>query len=579
MLTYVTLALGLLLCAALAGGVLGRYVRLPRVTSYLLTGVALGSLRWVPEQLGWLSQEEVEATLEALGPLTKLAIALVLFNLGCHFPLPKARRFLGRALKLSAGEMGVTFVLVTAGLLLLRAAPAEAILLGALALATAPATTILVLKEAESEGPITQYTGALVAINNLASIVLFELLFIAVVFLRGQLDQSPLVQIGHLLLDLVGSAGLGILAGLATSYCYGLVGENRRLALLVGLVVLLLGICMALGVPYLLTFLAMGLTVANSSYHTRQILAELDRLTGLLAVVFFVTHGADLRVDLLLKVGTVGVGYLIFRLLGKYLGTRLAGRTVPEGPNVRRWLGTALMAQAGAAIALAEIAVSRTESPDNPLHDLFLNVQTIILGTVVVFEIAGPLLIRQAVIRGGEVPLAHAIRHGEVSLFDQFRTLANSLLIAFGFDPWHRRSEEDMTVRDIMRKNVVAVPQSATFAELVEHIEHSRDNTFPVVADLGALTGVIRYRELSNALFDQALGPLVRAADLATPTRRVLRPDDPISRASELFAASKDDCIPVISGDEPERLLGIVRRRDVLRKQIRDQTGSGGGGH
>jgi len=579
MLTHATLILGLLLCAALAGGVVGRYVRLPRVTSYLLMGVLLGSLSWLPEKLGWLSEEEVKRTLEQLAPLTKLAIALVLFNLGCHFPLPKARRFLGRALKLSAGEMGVTFVLVTAGLLLLRAAPAEALLLGALALATAPATTILVLKEAESEGPITQYTGALVAVNNLVSIVLFELLFIAVVFLHGQLDQSPLLQIGHLVLDLAGSAALGILAGLVTSYCYGLVSENRRLALLVGLIVLLLGICMALKVPYLLTFLAMGLTVANSSYHTRQVLAELDRLTGLLAVVFFVTHGADLRVDLLLKVGTIGGGYLVFRLLGKYLGIWLAGRTVPEGPNLRRWLGTALMAQAGAAIALAEIAVNRTDSPGNPLHELFVHVQTIILGTVVVFEIAGPLLIRQAVIRGGEVPLVHAIRHGEASPLDQLRTLANALLIAFGFNPWHRRTEEDLTVREIMRKNVPAVPQSATFAELVEHIEHSRDNTFPVVDDLGGLVGVIRYKELSHALFDQALGPLVRAADLATPTRRVLRPDDPIGRASELFAASKDDCIPVLSSEGPERLLGLVRRRDVLRKQIRDQAGNGGGGH
>jgi len=567
--THVMLTLGLLLCAALAGGVVGRYVRLPRVTSYLLMGVLLGSLGWVPKE-----------NVEHLRPLTRLAIALVLFNLGCHFPLPKARRFLGRALKLSAGELGVTFVLVTAGLLLLRAAPAEALLLGALALATAPATTILVLKEAESEGPITQYTGALVAVNNLVSIVLFELLFIVIVFLHGQLDQSPLVRLGHLLLDLAGSAALGILAGLVTSYCYGLVAENRRLALLVGMITLVLGACMAMEIPYLLTFLAMGLTVANSSYHTRQVLAELDRLTGLLAVVFFVTHGADLQVDKLWEVGTIGVGYLVLRLLGKYLGVWLAGRTVPEGPNVRRWLGTALMAQAGAAIALAEIAVHRSASPESPLRAMFLDVQTIILGTVVVFEIAGPLLIRQAVIRGGEVPLVHAIRHSEAGPLDQLRTLANALLIAFGFNPWRRRSDEDLTVREIMRQNVPAVPQSATFAELVEHIEHSRDNTFPVVDDLGGLVGVIRYRELSHALFDQALGPLVRAADLATPTRRVLHPADPISRASELFAASRDDCVPVLSSEEPERLLGLVRRRDVLRKQIRDQAGSGGGaGH
>ncbi len=570
---YATWTVGLLITAALAAGVVGGYLRLPRVTSFLLAGVLLGGLGWVPHE-----------HIEHIQPLTKLAIALVLFTLGCHFPLPKARRFLGRALRLSGGELLATFLLVTVGLLLLRAAPAEALLLGALALATAPATTILVLKEAESEGPVTEYAGALVAVNNLASIVLFELLFIAVAFLHGHLAH-PMGQVAHLFIDLVGSAALGVLAGLVTSFCYGLVAESRRLAVLVGLVTLTLGACMALDVPYLLAFLAMGLTVANSSYHTRQVMAEMDRLTGLLAVVFFVTHGAELRVDLLWDVeviwsiGTVAAGYLVLRSLGKYFGIRLTARALGEEVGVQRWLGAALVAQAGAAIALAEIAVHRTESMSGPLPEMFRDVQTIILATVVVFEIAGPLLIRQAVLHSGEVPVAHAIHHSTVGPIDQLRTIFNALLITFGRNPWRNRSPGDLTVKEIMRTNIRSVPQSATFEELIEFIEHSRDNTFPVVDGAGELVGVIRYRELSSALFDEALGPLVRAADLATPTRRVLYPHEPVRRVTELFAASKDDLVPVVADEAPHRLQGIVRRRDVFRLQIRDQTDNGGNGH
>jgi CBS domain-containing protein len=205
------------------------------------------------------------------------------------------------------------------------------------------------------------------------------------------------------------------------------------------------------------------------------------------------------------------------------------------------------------------------------LHDLFLQVQTVILGTVVVFEIAGPLLIRQAVLRSGEMPLAHAVHHPGVSPVEQLRTVFNGLLMAFGFDPWHGQSETDLTVNQIMRKNVMSVPHSATFDEVVSCIEHSRNNTFPVVDSSGELIGVIRYRELSHALFDRELGTLVRAADVTTPAGRVLYPDEPISRASSIFAASKDDCIPVVSADPPMRLLGVVRRRDVLRLLVRDR--------
>ncbi|NIP84890.1 MAG: hypothetical protein GTO03_04775, partial [Planctomycetales bacterium] len=60
-----------------------------------------------------------------------------------------------------------------------------ALLFGALALATAPATTILVLKENESEGPITSQVTVMVALNNLAAVVLFEILYRTIHFFEG----------------------------------------------------------------------------------------------------------------------------------------------------------------------------------------------------------------------------------------------------------------------------------------------------------------------------------------------------------------------------------------------------------
>ena len=80
-LPHVMLTFGVLVTAALFAGVLGQVVRLPRVTSFLLMGVLLGPS--IPEK-----------HVDHIEPLTKLAIALVLFNLGCHFPLVKVRRII-----------------------------------------------------------------------------------------------------------------------------------------------------------------------------------------------------------------------------------------------------------------------------------------------------------------------------------------------------------------------------------------------------------------------------------------------------------------------------------------------------
>jgi len=559
----VPLTLGGLLAAALFAGGFAGVLRLPKVTTYLLVGVLLG-----PDLLNWIEQEH----LELLKPLTKLAISLVLFNLGCHFPLARVRRILRRALRLSAGEMSVTFVLVGLGLPLLGESWSAALLLAALALATAPATTVLVLKETESEGPVTEYTNSLVALNNLVSILLFELLFLGIHFAEGKLAASATIHLGRLAQDVAGSLVLGVAAGLVASYCYTLVDESRRLVLLIALITLLLAVCQLRQMPYLVTFLGMGITVANSSDRTRQVLAELDRLTGLLCVVFFVVHGAELNLRALGEAGLIGLGYIVFRFSGKYFGVRLATTDGREEPAVRNWLGMALVAQAGAAIALSEIAVGR----DARLGE---HIQTIILGTVVVFELAGPILIRQAVLRAGEVPLAHAIRHSSVSLVDPLRTVWNRVLIALGRNPWENRSPEDLTVHELMRTNVASVSQAAPFDEVIAIVEHSRDNTYPVVSSGGELVGVIRYRELSHALFDPALGGLVRAVDLTTPARWVLHPDEPVSRAYDMLQASRDDCIPVVTREEPYRLLGLLRQRDVLRMllrgQIDTQTGSG----
>ena len=556
---HVMFTLGVLMAAALAAGGVGRFLRLPKVTSYLLMGVLLG-----PSALHWIPHEHIER----IEPLTKLAIALVLFNLGCHFPMVRLRRILQRSVRFSAGELVLTFLLVSSGVALLGQSWDGALLLGALALATAPATTILVLKEMQSEGPVTEYAHALVAINNLVSIILFELLFVGIHFVQGKLQVSATVELGYLARDLVGSAILGIAGGLAVSFCYMLVAENRRLVLLVAAIIMLLGACEAMEVPYLLTFLTMGVTVANTTYHSRQVDAELDRITGLLCVVFFVTHGAELDLAALGQAGLIGVAYIVLRTAGKYFGVFLAGADHHEEPMVRHWLGAALLSQAGAAIALSAIAVTRDPVLGGQL-------QTIILGTVVVFEIVGPLLIRFAVIHSGEVPLAQAITHASFDLTDQVRTVWNRLLLALGRDPWKDRSTGELTVNELMRKKVKAVPQEATFDDVVSVIEHSRDNTYPVVSSTGELVGLIRYRELANELFDSSLGALVRASDVMTPAGRNLYPDDTASDACAVFASGKDDCIPVTTREKPHQLLGVVRRRDILRLLIRGRVGEG----
>lgn len=554
---HITGTLGLLLGVCLAAGVFADLLHLPKVTAYLLVGLLVG-----PSVFNWVPVEHTHM----LDPLLKLAMAVVLFNLGCEFTFTKFRRVAAHCLALSAAEVFATFSLVTIGLLLFDASASMALLLGCLAVATAPATTILVLKEFRSEGPVTESTGFLVAMNNFACIVMFEFGFLIVQFMQAKLDVPLGTEVVVVCWDLSCSIVLGCVGGLIISYGCGFLASKRWLVLLVATATFLLGVNESLNIPYMVTFFVMGVTVANTSDSKGKIVDELDHLSGLLAVLFFAVHGTELNLTAFLAAGTLGVIYIFTRLIGKWLGVYLAARATKQPLEVRQWAGSCLFAQAGAAIALSTIAVNR--DPElGPIQD-------IILGSVVVFEIIGPLFIRKSLLEAGEIPLAQAIHHTSRTPREQLRSVVDRFRDALrgsGGNSGHAQAANKeggkVKVRNLIRKTK-GIHQSASFDTVIDHIEHSHDNTYPVVDDRMTVVGVIRYPLLSDVMFDNTASQLVRAEDLVSENSAMLYPDEPASRAFELFQAETDDCIPVVAREEPHDLIGVVRRSDVMHALI-----------
>ena len=62
------------------------------------------------------------------------------------------------------------------------------------------------------------------------------------------------------------------------------------------------------------------------------------------------------RVTLLLIFGIIGLVYIICRATGKYLGAMLGSHFCQAGKATKRWMGIALLPQAGVAIGIALVA-------------------------------------------------------------------------------------------------------------------------------------------------------------------------------------------------------------------------------
>jgi CIC family chloride channel protein len=103
-----------------------------------------------------------------------------------------------------------------------------------------------------------------------------------------------------------------------------------------------------------------------------------------------------------------------------------------------------------------------------------------------------------------------------------------------------------------------------SYREVLRLLEHSRGLDFPVVDDEGRLIGLISLQEFGALKFEPELHDTVLAKDFAVSQHIALKPSDSLQTALEAFAEADRDELPVISDDETRKLVGTLRRQDLL---------------
>jgi Kef-type K+ transport system membrane component KefB len=389
-------ALGLILLLALLAGHLVRVLRIPEVTGYILAGVALG-----PSLLGWLNHD----SLAAMSVLAEIALGLILFSVGSAFEFSLFQRIGRHVLILTLAESALASTIVTTGALILGQSWPVALLLGAVAIATAPASTLMVVRECDSAGPVTDHLLGIIAVNNLLCISVYSLVA-AGIDLSAAAGGAGATSTGlygplfSLVWQLAGSASLGFLIGLLLAgWSTQVLESGETLILLAGSILLAVGICRVLDLSPLVASLTIGATLVNLTSRSRRLFGTLSSTDPPFYAIFFVIAGAELDVTLIPSMGLLGVMYLAGRAAGKFGGTRLAARWLGLDEQVQRYLGFALLAQAGLAIGL-------TLAIDQRFPDLSTVVSTVILAAVAVSEIVGPISARFALVASGEAGLA-----------------------------------------------------------------------------------------------------------------------------------------------------------------------------
>lgn len=587
--------LGLMLLAAFLGGGVARIMHVPRVVGYMLGGVLLKILITViaarQGDMGFRSAlDATAASATPLGGLTDLALGLILFSIGAVFEASHIRSVGTRALRIAAAEMGLTLGLVAIGCTGVAVLTetwsvadilAMSLFLGIAAIATAPAATLLVLREYEAKGPMTDMLLTLTGINNIVGIVLFHVAFLVLAsagVIATHAEPGRLVLV-DLFLTTIGSALLGLILGVALSWFYA----KREMAetFLAFLAVLLalgagrdwLDRQLHLSFSFLLTSMTIGAVFANVAINPERFNTSLNMLSTPIFAAFFVLAGFNLHLEDLPKLGWLGGAYLVCRTVGKLIGARFGVSWAGVHKTVRPFLGAALLCQAGVVIGLATFLNANwgSERDGRMVPSEYASVfYTIILGSVALFELSGPLLIKRVVTQGGEVkavqlwsrrPTAPSTQGGSVTSI-----LFESVLRMFGMKRKRKTArQEDVLARHVMRTNVKLLHESDPFAVVMHFVERSRFQHFPVADENDKLIGMIHFAELRDIIYEPMLRDLVTAGDLVDIDGPFVTVEQTVEELMKQFAKTDYAMLPVVEDAGSRRIVGMVEQRDVLR--------------
>ncbi|MBQ7319364.1 MAG: cation:proton antiporter [Clostridia bacterium] len=414
----VLFSISLALVAGLLASRVVKPLKLPAVTGYLIAGIligpyCLGHLN-LPEGFDVIGMLHTTEGVEQLGIISKVALGFIAFAIGTEFEIKNLKKIGKQATVVGILQAVVTMIVVDAALIGLHFLLGEdrfplsvAIILGAIATATAPAATLMVVKQYKAKGPLTNILLPVVALDDAVGLVAFAVSFgVARALQSGKVDLvSMLVEP---LVEVVGSLILGALLGALFTWVESFFQSNsKRLCLSLTFVLMSVSLSMLkfeigevhVGFSSLLVCMMLGTVFCNICKHADELMEKTDKWTMPIYILFFVLSGAELELSVLTSgiVVLIGVVYILFRSLGKYVGAYSSAKMTGCNDNIVKYLGITLLPQAGVALGMSITVKEIMGAAEGSL------VRNIILFSVLIYELVGPLLTKIALTRAGDI--------------------------------------------------------------------------------------------------------------------------------------------------------------------------------
>ena len=417
-----------LLLVALLSTRLMAVLKLPNVTGYIVTGIIMGpflfGVLFNNFSYDGIKEGLIYGFVDKIGWVSTVALGFIAFSIGTSFKASTLKVLGKRVIVITALEALGASVLVIVALLAAHFIFPQyvslelALTLSAIASATAPAATLMVIKQYRAHGPLVDTLLPVVALDDAAALILFAILFQIATALAGGTISIYNILVKPLLEILI-SLGVGALLGFIISFANRFFkSRNNRLIWNIFSVFAALGFYYLFKSPYmggfelssLLTCMMADAIYTNFVKESGRTLDVMDRFTSPVYMLFFVISGASLDLTIFfngdgLMVFLIAITYIVFRVIGKWTGA-FAGATITRcEPQVKKYLGFALVPQAGVAIGLSTTAYKLFSQYDNlSMQRTGALILAIILTSTLVYELIGPMVAKFALKKAHEIP-------------------------------------------------------------------------------------------------------------------------------------------------------------------------------
>ncbi len=401
--------------AVIAGLMMTRVVKrfsLPAVTAYLVAGVLIGPYCLGQLRIPGIGFESMEQ-LDGLKMFSEVALGFIAFAIGNEFRLSSLRETGRQATIVGIVQALMAAVFVDIALVVLhfilgndKLSIPQAITLGAIATATAPAATLMVVRQYKAKGKLTDILLPVVALDDAVGLVVFAVSFgVARALEYGAFDMVSILV--EPLLEIVLSLGLGAVMGYILTQLEKLFNSNsNRLSLTIGMVLFTVALSklefkigsVNIGFSSLLVCMMLGTIFCNLCPLSGDLMEKADGWTAPLYVLFFVISGAELELGVFSDLAIVGIGlvFILFRSLGKYVGAYTSCKATGCDEKVTKYLGITLLPQAGVALGMCLTAMELGATQGALIRN-------IVLFAVLIYELIGPTLTRDALMKAGDI--------------------------------------------------------------------------------------------------------------------------------------------------------------------------------